>query len=192
MLSHMYKFAFLIAVAFCFNSCKVVFTSGLRANIERQKLDMDKIQYYNSKTINLKRVVSEKETDVIEGKVTIMSGQMIEEIEIKKNTPGVLVKKLPGEVHIKFEPGDMDNNYLIFKKAADQIYYFEATSWKKKDLITDETGQTVLSSYKGRVNYHGHLYRTNSMLSKPQLMIKKKSSRNTDYNKRRAKGVKVS
>ena len=40
----------------------------------------------------------------------------------------------------------MDDN-LIFKKAADQIYYFEATSWKKKDLITDETGQTVLSSY---------------------------------------------
>ncbi len=111
---------------------------------------MDKIQYYNSKTINLVREVSEKETDVIEGKVTIMSGQMIEEIEIKKNTPGVLVKKLPGEVHIKFEPGDMDDNYLIFKKAANQIYYFEATSWKKKDLITDETGQTVLSSYKGK------------------------------------------
>ena len=136
---------------------------------------MDKIQYYNSKTINLMRVVSEKETDVIEGKVTIMSGQMIEEIEIKKNTPGVLVKKLPGEVHIKFEPGNMEDNYLIFKKAADQIYYFEATSWKKKDLITDESGQSVLSSYKGRVDYHGHLYRTNSMLSKPQLMIKRKA-----------------
>lgn len=192
MLSHMYKFIFFIVIVFCLNSCKVVFTSGLRANIERQKLDMDKIQYYNSKTINLMRVVSEKETDVIEGKVTIMSGQMIEEIEIKKNTPGVLVKKLPGEVHIKFEPGNMEDNYLIFKKAADQIYYFEATSWKKKDLIKDESGQSVLSSYKGRVNYHGHLYRTNSMLSKPQLMIKKKSSRNTDYNKRRAKGVKVS
>ena len=188
----MYKFIFFIVIVFCLNSCKVVFTSGLRANIERQKLDMHKIQYYNSKTINLMRVVSEKETDVIEGKVTIMSGQMIEEIEIKKNTPGVLVKKLPGEVHIKFEPGNMEDNYLIFKKAADQIYYFEATSWKKKDLITDESGQSVLSSYKGRVDYHGHLYRTNSMLSKPQLMIKKKSSRNTDYNKRRAKGVKVS
>ena len=192
MLSYIYKFIFFIVIIFCLNSCKVVFTSGLRANIERQKLDMDKIQYYNSKTINLMRVVSEKETDVIEGKVTIMSGQMIEEIEIKKNTPGVLVKKLPGEVHIKFEPGNMEDNYLIFKKAADQIYYFEATSWKKKDLITDESGQSVLSSYKGRVDYHGHLYRTNSMLSKPQLMIKKKSSRNTDYNKRRAKGVKVS
>ena len=137
MSSHKYKFVLLIAVIFCFNSCKVVFTSGLRANIKRQKLDMNKIQYYNSKTINLVREVSEKETDVIEGKVTIMSGQMIEEIEIKKNTPGVLVKKLPGEVHIKFEPGDMDDNYLIFKKAANQIYYFEATSWKKKDLITD-------------------------------------------------------
>ncbi len=192
MSGHLYKIGFLVAIVGCLNSCKVVFTSGLRANIERQKLDMEKIQYYNSKTIHLKRVVSEKETDVIEGKVTIMNGQMIEEIEVKKNTPGVLVKKLPGEVHIKFEPGDMDDNYLIFKKADDQIYYFEANSWNKKDLITDETGQTVLSSYKGRVNYHGNQYRTNSMLSKPQLMIKKKSSRNTDYNKRRAKGVKVS
>ena len=45
---------------------------------------MEKIQYYNSKSINLKREVSERETDVIEGKVTIMNGQMIEEIEIKK------------------------------------------------------------------------------------------------------------
>ena len=69
-----------------FNSCKVIFTGGLRANIERQKLDMEKIQYYNSKSINLKHVVSERETDVIEGKVTIMNGQMIEEIEIKKYT----------------------------------------------------------------------------------------------------------
>ena len=80
---------------------------------------------------------------------------------------------------------------LNFKKGADQIYYFEANSWTKKDLAQNEQGQTVLSSYKGRVQYHGHLYRTNSMINKPQLMIKKKSSRNTDYNKRTAKGVKV-
>ena len=87
--------------------------------------------------------------------------------------------------------GEQEDNYLIFKKGADQIYYFEANSWTKKDLAQNEQGQTVLSSYKGRVQYHGHLYRTNSMINKPQLMIKKKSSRNTDYNKRTAKGVKV-
>ena len=191
MLKVFLKSFFLAVVLMSFSSCKVIFTGGLRANIERQKLDMEKIQYYNSKSINLKRVVSERETDVIEGKVTIMNGQMIEEIEIKKNTPGVLVKKLPNEVHIKFEPGEQEDNYLIFKKGADQIYYFEANSWTKKDLAQNEQGQTVLSSYKGRVQYHGHLYRTNSMINKPQLMIKKKSSRNTDYNKRTAKGVKV-
>ena len=95
MLKVFLKSFFLAVVLMSFNSCKVIFTGGLRANIERQKLDMEKIQYYNSKSINLKRVVSERETDVIEGKVTIMNGQMIEEIEIKKNTPGVLVKNYP-------------------------------------------------------------------------------------------------
>jgi hypothetical protein len=160
-------------VILSFNSCKVSFTGPLKANLEKQKLELGKIQYYNSKTITLRRVVSSKETEVLSGTVTMQNGQMIEEIEIKKNTPGVLVKASETQMQIKFEPGNQKENYLVF------------------ELSPNFGKQFTLQNIKGKVNYHGAIYRTTLTQPYPELLIKKKSSRATTYNKRKAKGVKI-
>jgi hypothetical protein len=153
------------------NSCKVSFTGALKVNLEKQELELEKIQYYNSKTIILKRVVSSKETEVLSGKVTMQNGQMIEEIEIKKNTPGIMVKSESNEMHIKFEPGNQKGNFLVFELSNDKRF--------------------VLRNQKGKVNYHDAIYRSNGESANAELLIKKKSSRAVTYNKRKAKGVKV-
>ena len=130
----------IVLLVLVFTNCKVPFTGPLRGNLVKQKLELNKIQYYNSKTIVLKRVVSSSETEVLSGTVTMQNGKMIEEIEIKKNTPGVLVNSTPNEMHIKFEPGDQKGNYLVFYLAKNQKY--------------------TLLAKKNKVNYHEGVYRT--------------------------------
>ena len=158
-------------VIFSLNSCKVSFTGVLKVNLEKQELELEKIQYYNSKTIILKRVVSSKETEVLSGKVTMQNGQMIEEIEIKKNTPGIMVNSSDNQMHIKFEPGNQKGNFLVFELSNDKRF--------------------VLRNQKGKVNYHDAIYRSNGESAYAELLIQKKSSRAVTYNKRKAKGVKV-
>ena len=154
-----------------FSSCKVSFNGSLKVNLEKQELELKKIQYYNSKTIILKRVVSSNETEVLSGKVTLQNGQMIEEIEIKKNTPGIMVNSSFNEMHIKFEPGNQKGNFLVFELSNDKRF--------------------VLRNQKGKVNYHDAIYRSNGESAYAELLIKKKSSRAVTYNKRKAQGVKV-
>ena len=167
-----FSYGFVVALSIIiFTNCKVSFTGPLRGNLEKQKLELNKIQYYNSKTIVLKRVVSSSETEVLSGTVTMQNGQMIEEIEIKKNTPGVLVKSTPNEMHVRFEPGDQKGNFLVFALAKNQKY--------------------TLLAKKNKVNYHEGVYRTTVAPPYSDLLIKKKSSGATTYKKRKAKGVKV-
>ena len=167
----LYSFLFFLLTIVCFSSCKVSFNGGQKIYLEKQGIDLSKIQYYNSKSIILKRVVSSKETEVLSGTVTMQNGQMIEEIEIKKHTPGVLVNSNDNQMHIKFEPGNQKENFLVFELASD----------KKFNLVHS----------KGKVNYHQGVYRTIITQPYPELLIKKKSSRAVTYKKRKAEGVKI-
>ena len=170
-MSRSFIFLNVLLIIICFNNCKVSFNGGQKMYLEKQGIDLSKIQYYNSKSIILKRVVSSKETEILSGTVTMQNGQMIEEIEIKKNTPGVLVNSTHNQMHIKFEPGNQKENFLVFELASD----------KKFNLVHS----------KGKVNYHQGVYRTIITQPYPELLIKKKSSRAVTYKKRKAEGVKI-
>ena len=167
----MFRFLFFLITIICLSSCKVSFNGGQKIYLEKQGIDLSKIQYYNSKSIILKRVVSSKETEVLSGTVTMQNGQMIEEIEIKKNTPGILTNSTENAMYIQFEPGVMKENYLIF----------ELSPNKKFNLRHNE----------GKINYHQSIYRSVITQPFPELLIKKKISRAVIYKRRKAKGVKV-
>lgn len=171
LMSRLNCFLILLLSIICFNSCKVSFNGGQKIYLEKQGIDLSKIQYYNSKSIILKRVVSSKETEVLSGTVTMQNGQMIEEIEIKKNTPGILTNSTENAMYIQFEPGVMKENYLIF----------ELSPNKKFNLRHNE----------GKINYHQSIYRSVITQPFPELLIKKKISRAVTYKRRKAKGVKV-
>ena len=79
-MSSLYRFLNVLLIIICFNSCKVYFNGVQKVNLEKQGIDLGKIQYYNSKSIILKRVVYSKETEVLSGTVTLQNGQMIEEV----------------------------------------------------------------------------------------------------------------
>ena len=170
-MSRIHNFLNILLVIICLSSCKVSFNGGQKIYLEKQGIDLGKIQYYNSKSIILKRVVSSKETEVLSGTVTMQNGQMIEEIEIKKNTPGVLVNATNNQMHIKFEPGYQKENFLVFELSKD----------KKFNLLHNE----------GKIKYHQSIYRSVITQPYPELLIKKKISRAVTYKRRKAEGVKV-
>lgn len=183
------KILIFISLSVLIFSCKVTFTEPLRGQLERSDLDLSKIQYYNSKKINLKREISSNEAKVSSGKVSLENGVMIEEIEIAKNTPGILIKAEDEKLYIRFEEGNEEDNHLVFKKDAYQDYEFSADVWSENSVANTPDGSAVLSSYRGQVKYKGHTYYTNSYLIKPKLKIQKKNTGEKTIKKRKAKGI---
>ena len=93
-------------------SCKVTFTQRIRTQAESSKIDLSKIQYYNSDKIILKRFISSDEVKVASGKITIENGKYIEVIRIKKNTPGKCTYTSNNQLQINFEDGS-DRSFLF-------------------------------------------------------------------------------
>jgi hypothetical protein len=185
------SFIFIISGALLMTSCKVTFTEPLRTQIESNGLDLKKVQYYNSKTIVLKRVMATNEPKVTSGQVRMENGMMIEEIQIKKNTPGVIDSIGPGKVRIRFEQGA--GRTLLFEPNIYGQYEMKADKWDSKSTGT-QTGAgyaEFFQTYQGEVTYEGKKYYYNTSIGKPVLMIKKKESSKISKNTRKATGIKV-
>jgi hypothetical protein len=173
------------------SSCKVNFTSGLRAKIDAQGLDPYKIQYYNSQKILLRRVLSNSEAKVSSGEVRLQNGLFIEEIQIKKNTPGICDSLFPGGMLVRFEQGE--GRFLMFTPNGYGDYELKADRWDPKAIGTQTSAgyAQFFELNKGEILYDGKKYFTNTTISKPKLKIKKIESSNFAKNKRKASGVKV-
>lgn len=174
---------FLAALLALTTSCKVTFTRDLRNKIETQGLDLKKIQYYNSSKITLRRILTNSETKVASGEVRLNNGVYIEEIEIKKNTPGICDSLMKDGMKVKFEQGE--GRYLIF----------HANGYGEYQLTTgtpsgNQNNQQFYQTNNGEVIYEGKKYFINTM-SRPKLKIKKKGSSEFNKKKRQASGVRV-
>lgn len=180
-----------IATMILTSSCKVTFTRDLRSQIEAQGLNLKKIQYYNSQAIVLKRVLSTNETKVASGEVRLENGVNIEQIVIKKNTPGVCDSISGDLMYVRFEQGN--DRLLVFKNNAYGDYEMKAERWDSK-TVGANTNQGYAQFYelnKGEVNYEGKKFYTNTSLAKPKLKIKKKETNNVSVKRRKASGVKI-
>jgi len=107
------------------SSCKtlVPFTEDLKKTNSWKDTDLKQIQYYNSETITLRRQLNSNETGIVSGKIKVVDGQEVEEIIIKKGTPGVVTALPDNKMAISFELGD--DYYLTFgidKKRGNKYY----------------------------------------------------------------------
>ena len=84
-----------IATVSLLSACsnRIYFTEDTKLQLERSKVDMSKIQFYNSEPIVLARQIKKEEVEVVSGKVKLEKGKYIEEIVINRNTPGVFIEK---------------------------------------------------------------------------------------------------
>jgi len=185
-------------------SCKVTFTQRIRTQAENSKIDLSKIQFYNSDKIILKRMLSNDEIKVASGKITIENGKYIEVIRIKKNTPGKCNITSNNQLQISFEDGA--NRSFLFQNdntfSPRGIYELKPDNCKlvKKETLeftTDKNSMLPIKSGEKMVNectvtYDDKKYKV-ELNAMPYLKIKKaKFTRKRQVKRRTAKGVKVS
>lgn len=184
-------------------SCKVTFTQRIRTQAESSKIDLSKIQFYNSDKILLKRSLSSDEVKVASGQITIENGKYIEVIRILKNTPGKCTMTNNNQLQITFEDGS--NKTLLFQNdntfSTRGIYELKPDNCQlvKKETLefsTDKNRMIPIKSGEKMVNectvtYDNKKYKV-ELPSMPYLKIKKaKFTRRKQISRRTAKGVKV-
>ena len=119
-----------ILLSFSISSCSnlILFTQDIRDDLYDNDLEVEKVQYYNSEKIILKRNLTKEETQIAKGTIRLENGQYFEEIIIPKKTKGIAVRHGSEFLNIAFEVGD--NRDLRFSINDDNQYQISADNWK--------------------------------------------------------------
>lgn len=151
------------------------FTSGLVEDQGWSEQDLRKIQYYLSDDVQLERQIRQSASDIVFGEIIIKDGRQIEQLILRKGTPGVLVQ-LPKQdkLLISFEPGK-DDRFLVF------------TPHPKRN------GTFVLSAHnwsegRGQLNYGGNTYYTVAGSGLAALEVDLKAHRSSKVSRREIGG----
>ncbi|CAN5187330.1 hypothetical protein BH09BAC1_BH09BAC1_12510 [soil metagenome] len=138
--------------------------------------ELKQVQFYLSSDIVRQRKVGNETSSITNGKVRIVNGERIEEVIIKKGTPGILTSSKDGSLAVSFENGD--DKYLMFgaNKGKGGRYYLLASDWKN-DI--------------GKVHYENQVYFCTPESGKAFLTLDLKKLHQIDVDKRTAKGRKL-
>ena len=125
----------LLLITLSFSSCKIIFTQGLREQVESQKIDVKHIQFYTSRTIILQRVVSS--SIVVEDTAKLKQTKQIEleRIKICRNTPGVCIETFDNELEVIFELKDSSSlKFVLSDTSSNKLarYKIGAIRWEDK------------------------------------------------------------
>ena len=122
MKAYLHYYLFICALFFiaCSSSKKqnqsyVPFTQELKARIERNNIDLSKVQFYLDEKLVLTREIGVEKAEVSHGVVKLENGKYIHEVIIPAFTPGVCERTANDGVYISFEK---ENNYLKFGRGA--------------------------------------------------------------------------
>jgi len=115
---------FFFALSFILFSCAsskkanqnyVPFTEDLKERIERNNIDLSKVQFYLDEKLVLTREIGMQRAEVNQGVVRLENGRYIHEVIIPAYTPGVCERTATDGVYISFEK---ENNALKFGRGS--------------------------------------------------------------------------
>ncbi len=112
---------FLIILAFASCSNKIYFTNDMRIKLDDYNLDINKVQFYTSDKITFRKILPYDSAAIANGEIKFENGKLIDNIIIKKNTPGTCEFVEDGLLNMTFETGE--NKYLVFKISKSGKYY---------------------------------------------------------------------
>ena len=140
--------------------------------------ELGKIQFYLSNDIFLWRDVNRGESVITNGKIKMVDGREVEEIVIKKGTPGAFLFS-PQKNHyaVSFVNND-DSKYLIFgpSEKVNGRYVLLAKDWDRRF---------------GKVTYGDKVYKTTNESAFAYLMVDVDKTRRTKVSTTKAPGRKV-
>ena len=97
------------------NESYVPFTQDLKETIERNNIDLSKVQFYLDEKLVLTRELGVEKAEVNQGIVRLENGKYIHEVIIPAFTPGVCERTANDGVYISFEK---ENNNLKFGRGS--------------------------------------------------------------------------
>jgi len=154
------------------------FTESLYKENAWSEEDLKQIQFYLSKEIVIYRQLKNSDTRISSGKILSKDGRQVEEIIIKKRTPGVFEFKKDSTqtFAVSF---DIDGRYLMFgpNPKMNGKYALRAKEWKKGG--------------RGVISYGDEEFTVIPGSGYASLLVDLKKAQNTSVRSRRAKGRKI-
>jgi len=153
------------------------FTDDIYAENNWNESELKQIQYYLSEDIRLERVYGTGGSDIQDGQIKIKSERKVDEVIIKKGTPGILVFS-PKSNRFALSFDEDPDKYLMFgpNEKANGRYVLLAKKWKKRG---------------GIISYGGVEYRTTSDSAYAALMVDISKARKTSKKSKTASGRRV-
>ncbi len=154
------------------------FTSNILQEGGWSDTDLQKIQFYLSDDILIRRKLSEGSSEITSGTIKIVNGEKIEEVHIKRGTPGTFL----------FRAGK--NNFAIgFDAATDKRYLMFGANPKRQGsyvLLASEWKDRL-----GKVRYDDRFYFAEEESAWAGLLVDLKKIQKVEVNSRVERGRKV-
>ena len=166
---------FIAALFLASCSNKIYFTNEMRIKLDEYDLEINKVQFYTSKKIAFRRILPYDSAGIASGEIRFENGKLIDNIIIKKNTPGTCEFVQDGILNMAFEQGE--NKYLKFKTNLSGQYY---------ELFVNQD----LRNY-GELVYDSTKYIIQAGSEKARLLVKKDQDYILKVQQRVIKGRKV-
>ena len=177
----MYKLVTFLFLGLALSSCGPTlspFTQRLYEEQNWTESELRRIQFYLSEDIVLTRELTGGSSDITRGQIKIVNGRQVEQIVIRRNTPGVyLFSPKENRFAVSFEEGG-ERRYLIFgpNPRTGERYTLLASDWNRS---------------AGTVNYDGREWNVDSGDAFASLMVDLQRFRKQDVNTRVVGGRKI-
>jgi hypothetical protein len=170
----------LLAISISLTSCGPTlthFTQDLYDQYDWSERELRRIQFYLSDELVLQRQIGSGSSQIIKGEIKVVDGRKVEEIVIKRGTPGVM-EFMPKKERIGVAFEDGSNRYLMFgpNPNYDNRYTLLASEWTRE---------------YGRVTYDGKEYYAQIGRELAGLMVDLKRISDIDRKSRQAEGKKI-
>ncbi|MCO6491665.1 MAG: hypothetical protein J5I98_24830 [Phaeodactylibacter sp.] len=164
-----------------FNSCGPTlspFTEQLYRQNGWSESQLKRIQFYLSEDIVMRRELSGARSEITSGEIKMVDGRQVEEVVIRKGTPGVLLF-LPEKDRfaVSFEDGGRER-FLVFgpNPKVNGRYVLLASEWKRRS---------------GMVTYEGKKWRVDDRSAYASLLVDLKKVNRVSVDSRTATGRRI-
>jgi hypothetical protein len=153
------------------------FTSNILQEGGWSDTDLQKIQFYLSSDIIIRRNLSEGTSQITSGTIKIVKGEKVEEVRIRKGTPGTFLFRDKTNFAIGFD-ATSDKRYLMFgaNPKREGEYVLLASEWKDR---------------LGKVRYDNGFYFAEEESAWASLLVDLKKIQRVEVNSRTERGRKV-
>ena len=157
-------------------SPKIPFTQTIRDQNSLTAEELQRIQFYLSDPVILRRGNSQSQKATEEGALVIKSGKNIEQVSFKSNTPGT-VSEVVSNAALKMSFEEGPEKVLVFSADKNGYYSLKALTWDKDG--------------RGTINYGGQTYTAAPGSSNAVLLFKMKSLKKVKVKENVVKGKKL-